>query len=237
MPLPAPRSSEAGGSTVYAADGTTVLAVLHASEERKPVALSQVSQTLITAVLDTEDHRFYLHGGFDIPSTIRALAADTSGSGLQGGSTITQQLVKQTYLTSERTLPRKIKEAVLADRLEQKYTKNQILAGIPQHDLPRQRRVRHRGCSRDILPRDGSQLTCRSRPCSAGLIQNPSGYDPHQRPDRAAGTRRAEVLARMVHYGDITQAQAAAANPGPCRRRVEPPVRRRQHQQLLRPGR
>src|SRR5579862_7135974 len=83
------------GSTVYADDGKTVLAVFHASELRKPIPLTQVAPILITAVLDTEDHRFFLHGGFDIPSTIRALANDSStGNGLQGGSTITQQLVK-----------------------------------------------------------------------------------------------------------------------------------------------
>src|SRR5579862_8023676 len=116
------------GSTVYADDGKTVLAVFHASELRKPIPLTQVAPILVTAVLDTEDHRFYLHGGFDIPSTIRALAADSGGkSGIQGGSTIAQQLVKQTYLSSARKLSRKVKEAVLADRLEQKYTKNQIL--------------------------------------------------------------------------------------------------------------
>ena len=85
MPLP-PLGSEAalGGSTVYAADGKTVLAVLHASQERKPIDLSQVSKVLITAVLDTEDHRFYQHGGFDIPSTIRALANDSSGGRAPG---------------------------------------------------------------------------------------------------------------------------------------------------------
>src|SRR5262249_52544313 len=127
LPLPALGTSLKEGSTVYADDGTTVLAVLKASELRKPIPLSQVSKPMITALLDTEDHRFYLHGGFDLPSTIRALAADSSGSGgLQGGSTITQQLVKQTYLTPARTVSRKIKEAVIADRLERKYSKNQI---------------------------------------------------------------------------------------------------------------
>ena len=82
MPLPALGSPAAlGGSTVYAADGKTVLAVLHASQERKPDRYpSQTAKVLITAVLDTEDHRFYEHGGFDIPSTIRALANDTSGA-------------------------------------------------------------------------------------------------------------------------------------------------------------
>ena len=72
-------------------------------------------------MLDTEDHRFYQHGGFDIPSTIRALANDSSGkSGIQGGSTIAQQLVKQTYLSSARKLSRKIKEAVLGGRFAER---------------------------------------------------------------------------------------------------------------------
>ncbi len=225
VPLPPLGNQTAlGGSTVYAADGKTVLAVLHASQDRKPVALSQVSKVLITAVLDTEDHRFFLHGGFDIPSTIRALAADSSGSGLQGGSTITQQLVKQTYLTSVRKLSRKIKEAVLADRLERKYSKDQILQAYLNTIYLGNGAYGVEAAANVYFNEDASQLTLPQAALLAGLIQNPSGYDPILSP-APARTRRAEVLDRMVHYGDVTAAQAAAANQVPLPTSiVEPPA-------------
>ena len=114
-------------SVIYAADGS-VIATLRSSLNRQPVALNQISPLLIAAVLDTEDHSFWLHGGLDVESTVRALLADVSaGSAVQGGSTIAQQLVKGVYLTDQKTISRKIREAVLAERLEEKYTKAQIL--------------------------------------------------------------------------------------------------------------
>ncbi|HEY3810893.1 MAG TPA: transglycosylase domain-containing protein, partial [Acidimicrobiales bacterium] len=216
LPL-APLTSEAalGGSTVYADDGTTVLANLHASQDRKPVPLTSVAKVLITAVLDTEDHRFYLHGGFDIPSTIRALAADSSSSGgIQGGSTIAQQLVKQTYLTSARKLSRKVKEAVLADRLERKYTKNQILQAYLNTIYLGNGAYGVEAAANVYFGEHASQLSLPQAALLAGLIQNPSGYDPILAPADAR-TRRSEVLSRMVHYGDVTATQAAAANRMP----------------------
>jgi penicillin-binding protein 1A len=214
VPLP-PLSGDGalGGSTVYAADGTTVLAVLQASQQRTPVQLPQVSKILITAVLDTEDHRFFLHGGFDIPSTIRALANDSSSgsSGIQGGSTITQQLVKLTYLTSERKLSRKVKEAVLADRLEREYTKDQILDAYLNTIYLGNGAYGIEAAANRYFNEHASQLTLAQASLLAGLIQNPSGYDPILNP-AAARARRSEVLSRMVFYGDATPAQAAAAN-------------------------
>lgn len=214
MPLPPLGSTLQEGSTVYAADGTTVLAVLQASQYRKPVDLRQVSKTAITAVLDTEDRRFYLHGGFDIPSTIRALAADSSGSGIQGGSTITQQLVKQLYLTSQRTVSRKIKEAVIADRLEREYSKDQILQAYLNTIYLGNGAYGIEAAANVYFGVHASQLNLAESALLAGLIQNPSGYDPIASPI-AARDRRSAVLARMVHYGDITQTQANAADAVP----------------------
>jgi len=214
IPLPPLSSSVQEGSTIYAADGTTVLAVLRASQYREPVKLSAVSKIMITAVLDTEDRRFYLHGGFDIPSTIRALVNNSSGGGLQGGSTITQQLVKQIYLTPTRKISRKIKEAVLADRLQRQYTKDQILEaylntiylGNGAYGVEAAAQVYYREPAGKITLAEAAML--------AGMIQNPSGDDPIFQPV-AARHRRAEVLSRMVHDGDITQHQADAANAEP----------------------
>jgi membrane peptidoglycan carboxypeptidase len=211
MPLPALASTLLEGSTVYADDGHTVLAVLQASQYRKPVGLNQVSKTAIKAVLDTEDHRFYLHGGFDIPSTVRALAADSSGSGIQGGSTITQQLVKQLYLTSQRTVSRKIKEAVIADRLAREYTKDQILQAYLNTIYLGNGAYGIEAAANVYFGEHASQLNLAQSALLAGLIQNPSGYDPIANPI-GARDRRAEVLARMVHYGDISETQATAAD-------------------------
>ncbi len=216
IPLtPLADSTTLVGSTVYADDGKTVLAVLHASELRKPIALSKVAPILIKAVLDTEDHRFYLHGGFDIPSTIRALANDSSsGNGLQGGSTITQQLVKLTYLTPERKLSRKIKEAVIADRLERKYSKDQILQAYLNTIYFGNGAYGVEAAANTYFDEPASALTIPQAALLAGLIQNPSGYDPIYQP-ASSRDRRTTVLSRMEHYGDITSAQEARANATP----------------------
>lgn len=222
VPLPPMTSSVAEGSTVYADDGTTVLAVLHDSSLRKPVALSEVSKTLVTAVLDTEDHRFYLHGGFDIYSTVRALSVDSSGSGgLQGGSTIPQQLVKQLYLTPSRTISRKIKEAALAYRLEHKYTKNQILQAYLNTIYLGDGAYGVEAAAERYFGESAARINLPQAALLAGLIQNPSGYDPVVNPV-AARNRRSEVLSRMLHYGDITQAQYQVANATPLPTPVTP---------------
>jgi penicillin-binding protein 1A len=175
-------------------------------------------------VLDTEDHRFFIHGGFDIPSIARALAADSSGSGLQGGSTIAQQLVKQTYLTSERKLSRKIKEAVLADRLERKYSKDQILEAYLNTIYLGNGAYGVEAAANTYFGVHASQLTLAQAATLAGLIQNPSGYDPILQP-AASRERRAQVLDRMRHYDDITATQEASANATPLPNAVVlPPV-------------
>ena len=224
MPLLPLGSTLQEGSTVYADDGSTVLAVLHASDYRKPVPLGDVSRVLRIAILDTEDHRFYLHGGFDLPSTIRALANDSSGGGLQGGSTITQQLVKQLYLTPQRTISRKIKEAVIADRLERKYTKDQILDAYLNTIYLGNGAYGVEAASNVYFGRHAYQLNLAQAALLAGLISNPSGYDPILQP-QAARDRRNDVLDRMVHYGDATQAVANAAKAVPLPTSiVTPPI-------------
>jgi penicillin-binding protein 1A len=215
MPLPPLGSTIQEGSTVFAADGKTVLSVLSGPEFRVPVALSRVSKVAVKAVLDTEDHRFYIHGGFDIPSTIRALAADSSaGGGLQGGSTITQQLVKQLYLTSQRTITRKIKEAVIADRLERRYTKDEILDAYLNTIYFGNGAYGIEAAAHLYFGVHASALDLPDSALLAGMIQDPAGYDPILQPE-AARDRRTTVLAHMEHYGDITSAQDAAADRMP----------------------
>src|SRR5579875_1096799 len=214
LALPAISSELQEPSTVYADDGKTVLATLSGPQFRKPVKLNQVSKTLITAVLDTEDHGFYVHGGFDISSMVRAAVHDSSGAGLQGGSTIPQQLVKQLYLSPARNLSRKIKEAVLADRLEQKYSRDQILQAYLNTIYLGNGAYGVEAASETYFHVPASQLNLPQSALLAGMIQDPNGYDPILQPD-AARVRRSEVLDRMVVYHDITPAQEAAASSTP----------------------
>src|SRR5205823_62573 len=114
-------------SVVRARDGS-VLAILHGEQNRSPVPLSRVPTHVQKAVLDVEDARFYEHGGVDLRSTLRALITNVSAGGVrEGGSTITQQLVKNRILTPDRQVGRKLKEAVLAWRVEGQMSKDQIL--------------------------------------------------------------------------------------------------------------
>src|SRR5438270_10770988 len=114
-------------SVVLAKDGS-VLGVLHAEENRVPIKLGDVPPQVSKAVIDIEDDRFYQHGGVDLRSLGRALATNISAGGVrQGGSTITQQLVKNSLLSPKQDVHRKLKEAVLAVRLESQMSKKEIL--------------------------------------------------------------------------------------------------------------
>ncbi len=202
------------GSTVYAADGKTVIATLQAAVTRVPVRLDQVSRTLVHAVLDTEDHRFYQHGGIDFPSALRALLHNSSSGGLQGGSTITQQLVKNLYTNDKRNLARKIKEAVLSNRLQKHYTKNQILDAYLNTVYLGNGAYGVEAAAKAYWGKKARYLGVADSALLAGLIQAPSGYDPISNP-AAARIRRTEVLGRMLVYHDITQQQYRQADRSP----------------------
>ena len=206
------------GSTVYAADGT-VLAVLHSSVTRLPVPLSKVPKVLVTALLDTEDHYFYVHGAIDYKSELRALLHDAGGGGLQGGSDITQQLVKNVYLTDQRTITRKLKEAFIASRLLHMYSKNQILDAYLNTVYLGSGAYGMAAAAQAYWGEPIQKVTLPQAALLAGLVQNPSAYDPVANPV-AARIRRSEVLGRMRFYHDITAAQYAAADAAPLPTRV-----------------
>ncbi len=111
-------------SFVYAADGT-LLGSIPAERNRQPVALSRVSPWMAKAVIATEDRRFYQHGGVDYEGIIRAAWRDLNkGKVVEGGSTITQQVVRNLYISSEKTLQRKIKEVCLSFKLSKRWSKD-----------------------------------------------------------------------------------------------------------------
>jgi penicillin-binding protein 1A len=193
-------------SIVYARDGQ-VLAVLHADEDRELVRrLDQVPKSLIDAVVDTEDRRFFQHNGVDISSVTRALVINAQeGHLIQGGSTITQQLVKNEILTSQRDVGRKMKEATLAIRLETELSKNEILKRYLNTIYFGEGAYGVRTAAERFFGKDVGQLTPAESALMAGLIRDPSGYNPFSHPDTARA-RRTYVLRQMLAEKHLNQA-------------------------------
>ncbi len=195
-----------------------VIAVLHADENRSPVTLQDIPKHVVDAVLDVEDDHFYDHGGIDVRSIARAAVANAEAGGVsQGGSTITQQLVKNQLLTPERDIKRKLREAVLAVQLERQMTKSQILEeylntvyfGNGAYGVQAAAETYWGESAKELTPEQGAFL--------AGVIQNPVGYDPFVRYDDPARTwshvvavtdRRNFALDRMVARGHLTRSEA-----------------------------
>ena len=201
-------------SVIYAADGS-VLATLHATENRVPVTIDKVPAQVINAVLDTEDARFWSHGGVDLKSTVRALASNVkSGAVAQGGSTITQQLVKNVILTPQKSLDRKVKEAVIADRLETKYTKTQILEAYLNTVYFGNGAYGVQAAAELYFNVEINQVSVAQGAFLAGMIRDPLGYDPLLNP-RDSKARRDFVLDRMATQGHLTQAEADALKATP----------------------
>ncbi len=194
-------------TTVYAADGS-VLAVLHAAENRVSVPLSTVPPQLVNAILDTEDAHFWIHGGVDLRGSVRALTADIKSGGVaEGGSTITQQLVKNAFPTPERNLDRKIQEAAIAMRLARTMTKQQILERYLNTIYFGNGAYGVQAAAETYFNVPVGQLNVAQDALLAGIIQDPELYDPTAHP-KAASDRRAIVVANMVKYGHLTQPAA-----------------------------
>ncbi len=193
-------------SFVYAANGS-LLGSIPAERNRTPVPLSKVSPWMAKATVSIEDHRFYEHGGVDYEGIARAAWKDLSaGHVVQGGSTITQQLVRNLYISKERTFKRKIKEACLAIRLSRARSKDWILSQYMNQVYYGNHAYGIEAAAQTYFSRHARSLTLAQSALLAGLPQAPSIYDPLHRP-AAARARRDEVLRAMLTYGDITQAQ------------------------------
>src|SRR6516225_5009741 len=180
----------------------------------QPLTLQEMSPYLPKAVIATEDRRFYSHFGIDPFGLMRAAVADlTAGHVVQGGSTITQQLAKNLFLTPERSLSRKIRETLLALWLEHRFTKDQILeiylnrvylgAGTYGVDA-----AAHR-----YFGKSARRVTLYESAALTGLLKAPARFNPTRDREKAAA-RTAQVLARMVEAGFVTEKEAAAASRG-----------------------
>ncbi|MDP9294407.1 MAG: transglycosylase domain-containing protein, partial [Actinomycetota bacterium] len=201
-------------SEVRAADGTR-LGFIQSSELRRPVEGSRIPQTLKDATVAIEDQRYYHHKGVDYTGVVRAALKNlTNRKTVQGGSTITMQLVRNLYITQERTYQRKIREAKLAEELENEHSKQWILDKylntVPFGTIGGQTAVGAQAAARMYFGKDVSDLKLHEAALLAGLPQAPSTYSPVRAPEKAEA-RRNEVLRKMAEIHMITPEAAAQA--------------------------
>lgn len=187
------------------------LSSLHDEANRKVVRLEQVSPHLKRAVMAIEDSSFYQHLGLNPNSIGRAMVANfKSGGVVEGGSTLTMQLVKNIFLTHQRTFSRKLAEAVLAIRVEQIFSKDEILEMYLNNIYWGHNNYGIQTAAESYFNKPASQLTLPEAATIAGLIQAPEAYSPFLKPQEAK--RRQEiVLARMRELGWITPQEEAQA--------------------------
>jgi penicillin-binding protein 1B len=196
-------------------------------EDRTPVRLAEVPRSLVDDIHVTEDRDFYRHSGVSIKRTFGAIFATLRGGAVQGGSTLTQQLVKNLYLTPERTVRRKVAEAVIAVVLDARYSKQEILeAYLNEIYLGQRGSIAIKGvgeASRFYFGKQVSDLNLAESATIAGMIKAPNVYSPFRSPERIRD-RRNLVLAQMLEQRRITKAEmeAAAASPlVPRSRRIQ----------------
>lgn len=201
-------------SRIFDARGR-LITTLHAEEDRELVPISRIPKVVQDAVVAIEDQRFWTHRGIDLKAILRAAYVNaTTGRISEGGSTITQQYIKNRLLSSQQTLSRKIQEASLAWQLEKELTKDQILGrylntvyfGQGAYGIKRGAEV--------FFSKPPGELDLREAALLAGLIAGPERWDPIERPE-AALSRRDHVLDQMRGLGMITEAQWQTARSQP----------------------
>ena len=203
---------------IYASNGRSVLSVLRGSESRTLVKLGAVAPIMRQAIVDIEDQRFWEHSGIDIRGIGRALWADIRQQRVvEGGSTITQQFVKNAYVRNQRTIARKVREAALAWQLTQQWPRTRILEAYLNTIYFGNGAYGVQQASVTYFGHGASQLTLPQAALLAGIPRDPSLYDPVTRPQRAR-ERRAVVLRTMLDQNDITLEDFRKANAAPLPR-------------------
>src|SRR5205085_4017439 len=212
---------QAETTKVFAADGS-LITTLHAEQDREQVALADMSPSLKAAVLAIEDSRFFAHKGVDIRALARALRRNAqAGEVREGGSTITQQYVKNVMIDPKKTVHRKIREAVMAFQIERTRTKEAILEGYLNRIYFGNGSYGVQAAAHLYFNKPASALTLAEGALLAGLIQAPESYDPFAAPDAARG-RRQVVLGRMRELKAADDADVAAAEASPLGVGVKP---------------
>ena len=204
---PLPPAAEQAQTTFLTDIHGERLASIDGGEDRVPVPLETVPEVLIDAVLATEDRNFFRHGGLDPIGILRATIADLRGRPLQGGSTLTQQYVKQTFLESrERTIWRKLREASLAVKVERHYEKRQILERYLNTVYFGRGSYGVQAASRAYFNKDVGDLDTGQAALLAGLIRSPETAEPGRDPE-AATARRDRSLGALRATGRLTRAE------------------------------
>lgn len=210
-------------SRILAADGSLIATFY--DQNRISVALSAIAPVMRSAIVSIEDSRFYQHGGIDVRGTARALVNNARGQDIQGGSTLTQQYVKNVLVegartdqerdaAQARTPARKLREARYAIALEDKLSKAEILNRYLNIAYFGQGAYGIEAASREFFGVSASSLSLTQAATLAGLVQNPSTYDPTIAP-KLAQARRDVVLDRMAELSQITPEAAATAKAAP----------------------
>jgi penicillin-binding protein 1A len=203
-----------GVTTLVAQDGTVIGEL--ATERRAVVPFDKIPPQLINAFVAIEDRRFFTHGGVDMRGMARAFVTNWKKGGVtQGGSTITQQVAKS-FLSSERTFSRKIREAIFARRLEARYDKREILSLYLNHIFLGNKAFGVQAAAQRYFDRPVWELSLPEMAMLAGLARAPSRDDPLIDAE-AATARRGKVLDAMVEAGYVTRAEADKAKTEPLR--------------------
>jgi penicillin-binding protein 1A len=206
-------------TVVYAAPNGNgdrrVLAILRGDESRVLVPSEEIADVMKQAIVAVEDRRFYEHDGVDVRGIARAVVQDVrSKSVVEGGSTITQQYVKNAYARNERTIARKVREAALAWQLEQQWSKDRILTAYLNTIYFGNGAYGIQQAARTYFKKNADDLTLPESALLAGIPADPSLYDPAQHPV-AARARRATVLGMLYDQGRITGRELARAKAAP----------------------
>ena len=211
--LPTPdriKRREGFATIIFDREGETLYDI-YADERRIPIEISQVPDHLKNATVAIEDKEFYTHEGYSTRGILRSLFQIVVYRNLQGGSTLTQQLVKNVLLTSERTLPRKIKEFILAVQIEQRYSKDEILQMYLNEAPYGGTAWGVESAAEQYFGKTVSELTLVESAILAGLPQRPSAYSPYSgTPDAYVG-RTEDVLRRMREDGYISREEEEEA--------------------------
>jgi penicillin-binding protein 1A len=198
------KSVDIGANTfVYAADGT-LLGSIPAEKNREPVRAAGMSLWIRKATIAIEDRRYFEHDGIDVEGIARAAVTNLrEGAIVEGGSTITQQLVRNLYISREQTVQRKVKEACLATKLDKVWSKERILTSYLNQSFYGNRAYGIEAAAQTYFSKPATELTLSESALLAGLPQAPSVYDPFTAPARALARRR-EVLVAMLDTGVIS---------------------------------
>jgi 1A family penicillin-binding protein len=214
-----------GPQTTFVLDRNgKLITTLHAEVNRVVVPFDQIPDVMKNAVIAAEDKDFYHHGGVSYFSIIRAGWADlTHGRIEQGGSTITQQYVKNVYTGNKRTFGRKIKEAILAVKVDHKYSKDEILGRYLNTVYFGNGAYGVQAAAQMYFGIPARKLNLLQAAALAAVIPAPAVYDPVDHPD-AAKVRRNSVLQKMADQGYITQEEADSLQDEPVKVRLRPEV-------------